>query len=88
MDPLEKEEPVRVGVRELRRNLSGLLRDVRSGATVVVTSRNQVVALIQPPPRNEEASRRPGRLRDRIWIAGDFDETPEELLGAMEGDED
>lgn len=38
----------RVGVRELRQNLSVYLRRVRDGEGLVVTERGQPVALLQP----------------------------------------
>jgi len=38
----------RVGVRELRQNLSVYLRRVRRGETLEVTERGQPVALLQP----------------------------------------
>ena len=78
--------PQRVGVREFRGNFSGFMRKVRQGASFVVTSHDEVVALIQPPqpplPR-----RRPGTLRGQIEIASDFDVMPSDLLATMEGGE-
>ena len=32
--------------------------------------------------------RKPGRLAGRIWIAPDFDHTPEDIIAAFEGDLD
>ena len=40
----------RVGVRELRQNLSVYLRKVRAGATLEVTERGAPVALLTPLP--------------------------------------
>jgi prevent-host-death family protein len=74
-----------VSFRDLRKNLSGFLRQARQGAEIVVTSRGQVVARIVPPA---ELGRRPiGVLRGQIHIADDFDETPADLIAAMEGDD-
>ncbi len=47
----EQEPPRRVGVRELRAHLTGFLRQVRHGASFLVTSHDQVLAEIRPPMR-------------------------------------
>ena len=52
-------EPKRVGVRELRQNLSAYLRRVASGERLQVTERGRPVAVIAPLP---EASTATGRL--------------------------
>lgn len=52
--------PERVGVRELRQNLSVYLRRVKRGATLEVTERGEPVARLGPPPKPN--------LIDR-WIA-------------------
>lgn len=77
-------ESIHVGIRELRANLSGLLRRVRQGATITVVSRNEVVAELKPPAKPEPKRRRPGALKGKIWIAPDFDELPADVLDAME----
>jgi prevent-host-death family protein len=41
----------RVGVRELRQNLSVYLARVKAGDTLVVTERGQPVARLGPPPK-------------------------------------
>ncbi len=37
------------GVKELKNNLSSYLREVRGGATILVTDRNQIVAELHEP---------------------------------------
>ena len=48
----------RVGVRELRQNLSVYLRRVRSGTTYEVAERGRPVALLTPAPEISTALRR------------------------------
>jgi prevent-host-death family protein len=48
----------RVGVRELRQNLSRWLRRVEAGETFEVTERGQPIALLAPLPRQSDALRR------------------------------
>jgi prevent-host-death family protein len=58
----------RVGVRELRQNLSVYLRRVVSGETLEVTERGNPVALLSPLPRESDPIERlatEGRLASR-----------------------
>ena len=81
-------EPERVGVREFLGNLTGYLRRVRLGGTFLITSHDQVLAEVRPPPSAERPRRRPGALRGRIRMAPDFDALPPDMLAAMEGEEE
>lgn len=47
-------ERARVGVRELRQNLSVYLRRTRAGETLEVTERGQPVALLTPLPERAD----------------------------------
>ena len=84
----QKHKPIRVGVRELRANLSALLWQVRQGASILVMSRNEVIAEIWPPSGIERPRRVPGLLRGKIRMAEDFDVLPDGVLSAMEGNGD
>ena len=81
----QKDKQVRVGVRELRANLSGLLRQARQGTSFLVMSRNEVIAEIRPPSGAERLHRSPGMLKGKIRMAEDFDVLPDDILSAMEG---
>ena len=81
-------DPVRVGVRELRANLSSLLRQARHGTSFLVLSHNEVVAEIRPPSKSVSPRRRPGALEGKIHMADDFDALPSDVLDAMEGNAD
>lgn len=78
--------PTRIGVRELRANLSGLLSKARQGGSFIVMSRDVVVAQIIPPSPEPVQRRVLGALKGQIWIAEDFDSWPDDSLDAMEGD--
>ena len=82
MDMVQDE--IRVGVRELRGNLTRYLRAARQGASILVTSHDAVVAEIRPPALRSRPARRPGALRGQIRMADDFDMLPDEVLAAME----
>jgi antitoxin (DNA-binding transcriptional repressor) of toxin-antitoxin stability system len=81
-------EPQRVGVRELRGNLTGYLRQVGLGGSFLITSHDRVLAELRPPPVTARPRRRPGALRGRIRMAPDFDTLPPDVLAAMEGGEE
>lgn len=74
-------------MREFRGNLTGFLRQVRQGASFLITSHDRVLAELHPPSDVERPRRRPGALRGRIRMAPDFDTLPPEVLEAMEGEE-
>ncbi len=77
--------PTTVNFRDLRQNLAGFLRQARQGTEIIVTSRGEEVARIVPPSKPQ---RRPvGLLKGRIHMAPDFNETPLDIIEAMEGDE-
>jgi prevent-host-death family protein len=42
-----------VGIRELKAHLSGILRDVQAGETVLVTDRGRVIARLSSPALQE-----------------------------------
>ena len=72
-------------MRELRDNLTRYLRDIRNGASILVTSHDAVIAEIHPPSPSRRPARKPGALRGQIHMAEDFDSLPEDILTAMEG---
>jgi antitoxin (DNA-binding transcriptional repressor) of toxin-antitoxin stability system len=85
MVPPQNGKQVRVGIRELRANLSRLLRQARQGTSFLVMSRNEVIAEIRPPSGAERPRRIQGLLRGKIRMAGDFDVLPDDVLSTMEG---
>jgi prevent-host-death family protein len=74
-----------VNIRELRAHLADYLRRARQGAEFNVTLRGKVVARIGPPA--PPAPRRLGLLKGKIRMAPDFDETPHDIIAAMEDDD-
>ena len=70
-----------VRVHEAKTHLSRLLERVEKGEVITIARGNRPVARLVPiadPPR------RPGLLKGKIWIAGDFDEPlPADMLDAF-----
>jgi antitoxin (DNA-binding transcriptional repressor) of toxin-antitoxin stability system len=81
--PPGPDSPQRVGVRELRNNLTTYLRQARQGSAFLVTAHDEVIAELRPPSPALRPARRPGRLRDRIRMASDFDTLPPDILDAI-----
>lgn len=82
-------EVKRVGVRELRDNLSVWLREAEAGAEVVVVSRGKEVARLVPPQsRGAEAkkSKRFGVLKGILRDTDDFGPLPDDIIDVMEGE--
>jgi prevent-host-death family protein len=78
-----------VNFREFRKNLSGYLRQARQGSHFVVTSRGEEVARIMPPASKAHQKRQLiGMFKGQFQMAPDFDETPADLIAAMEGDDE
>ena len=74
----------RIGVRELRRNITSVLRDVTQGESFQITSRDAVVAELRPPSASDLPPRRPGGFEGEVWMADDFDSWPEDILESFE----
>lgn len=75
-----------VNFREFRMNLSTYLRQAHDGAEIVVTSHGKEIARIVPPvPVAQQRVKLAGMFKGRLQMAADFDETPDELIDAMEG---
>ena len=74
-------------MREFRADLTGFLRQARHGTTFLITSRDQVLAEVRPPPEAERPRRRPGALRGKIRMAPDLDALPPDVLADIEGGE-
>jgi len=59
-----------IGVRELKAQLSRVLREVRAGETVLVTDRGQVVAELRSPDGGTFVESRTDRVFARLASAG------------------
>ena len=77
---------VTVNVRELRDNLSAYLSQANGGDEVIITLHGKPVAKIVPVAAKKPVSALLGAMQGRIKMAPDFDETPGDLIDAMESD--
>lgn len=79
-------DDVKVSVRDLRGRLSDHLRRVQQGESIVVTSHDEPVARLVPIKPAQGEPRPFGFMKGQIRMAADFNETPPEVLAAMEAD--
>ncbi len=66
-----------VDVHEAKTNLSKLLQDVERGEEILIGRSGEPVAKLSP---YRVEKRELGFAKDQIWIADDFDDTPEEIV--------
>ena len=76
-----------INVYEAKTQLSKLLDRVAEGEELVLGKAGKPMARLVPY-REVRQPRKPGRLAGKIWIAPDFDETPEDVIAAFEGNLD
>ena len=76
---------MQVNMHEAKSKLSKLAQKVWEGEKVVIAKAGKPY-LDLLPHREEREPRKPGRLKGQIEIAPDFDETPNEIIKAFEGE--
>ena len=76
---------VQVNMHEAKSRLSELAERVWRGERVVIAKAGKPY-LDLTPHREAPVRREPGRYKDRIRIADDFDDLPDDLLDAFEAD--
>ena len=75
-----------VNIHTAKTHLSRLVSEVAAGEEIVIAKAGKPVARLLPfEPRREP--RKPGMMKDQIWIADDFDDPlPEEIMAAFRGE--
>ena len=76
---------MRIDIREAETQLGSLGELAWQGEEVVI-ARNGEPYLHLLPFRGAAKLRRPGDLKGQIWMVPDFDETPQEVIDAFEGE--
>ena len=66
-----------VNVHEAKTNLSKLLQEVERGEEILIGRAGEPVARLSP---YRQEKREIGFAKDQVWIADDFDETPEDIV--------
>jgi prevent-host-death family protein len=66
-----------VNVHEAKTHLSRLLQDVERGEEILIGRAGEPIARLSPVRKDK---RELGFARGQIWIADDFDETPDDII--------
>ena len=76
-----------VNMHEAKTHLSRLVREVAAGEEIIIAKAGEPVAKIVPyaPLRKP---RKAGSWKGKVWMADDFDELPEEIMKAFNGEND
>jgi prevent-host-death family protein len=74
-------------MHEAKTTLSRLVDAARSGEEVVITRRGEPVVKLEPVSPAKPQVSLYGSLKGQIEMADDFDELPEDILKAFEGDD-
>ncbi len=77
-----------VNIHEAKTHFSRLVERAEQGEEITIARAGKPVAMLGPTPTATKPPRQFGRLKGSIWIADDFDETPEWLVDAFEGKSD
>ena len=75
---------MKVNMHEAKTHLSALGEKVWQGETVVIAKAGKPY-LDLVPHKEGRTQRKPGRYKDEIWVAEDFDETSSDIIAAFEG---
>lgn len=72
-----------MNIHDAKTQLSRLLEQVQEGEEVVIARAGHKIARLVPytPPKRRISP--PGFLKDKIWMADDFDAPLDELFGCM-----
>ncbi len=75
----------KMNIHEAKTNLSKLIEMAMNGEEVVITKAGKPKVQLVPIAKKEEDWF--GMDEGKIWIADDFDELPEDILAAFNGDD-
>jgi prevent-host-death family protein len=77
---------IQVNMHQAKTQLSKLVEHALAGEEVVIAKNGKPLVRLTPYAVPEQ-DRKPGRFAGQIWIADDFDQTPEEIIRLFEGED-
>ena len=75
---------MQVNIHDAKSQLSRLAERVHNGETIVIAKAGK--PYMDLVPHRASPMRQPGRLRGEIELGPDFDETPDEVIRAFDGE--
>ncbi|HWC81463.1 MAG TPA: type II toxin-antitoxin system Phd/YefM family antitoxin [Pseudonocardiaceae bacterium] len=77
---------VQVNIYDAKTHLSQLVDQAAAGEEVIIARNGRPIARLCPLPRSSRR-RTPGTMRGKIWLAPDFDQTPDEVVDSFYSDD-
>jgi prevent-host-death family protein len=74
-----------VNTHEAKTHLSRLIERAAAGEEIILAKAGKPMAKLVPYEAPKEP-RSPGGWEGKVWMADDFDETPQEIIDAFYGD--
>lgn len=74
-----------VNIHDAKTHLSRLVEQAAAGEEIIIGKAGRPMARLVPYVATREG-RKPGALKGKLWVADDFDRTPEWLVDAFEGE--
>lgn len=74
-----------VNMHAAKAQLSQLVAKAEAGEDVVIARAGKPAVRLVPVDPPKKKPRKPGLWKGKVWIAPDFDQTPEWLIDAFEG---
>jgi antitoxin (DNA-binding transcriptional repressor) of toxin-antitoxin stability system len=68
-----------ISIQEAEFHFAGILSEVRNGEEVILTDHDSPVVKMIPLSKPHTPRGLVGSLKGKIWIADDFDETPDDF---------
>jgi len=77
-----------VNIHEAKTHFSKLVERANAGEEIVIARAGRPVARLVPYTDDAERAvpRVPGGWKGRVWIADDFDELPDDIVAAFDGE--
>ncbi len=76
----------KANMHEAKTNLSKLIQQALDGEEVIIAKNGTpLVKLVPCEPEKTKLRPPPGLWKGQIWIADDFDETPQDIIDMFEG---
>jgi len=72
--------PVQVNMHQAKTQLSKLIEMALKGEEVIIARNGTPVVKLVPVGKLKLPPRKPGSWKGKVWIAPDFDDTPEEII--------
>jgi prevent-host-death family protein len=85
---MSSDKAKQVNLYDAKTHLSQLVKEAAAGREIIIANAGTPMARLVPLVAEARVKREPGRMKDQIWIASDFDDPlPPNLLAAFYGDD-